>query len=61
MFLTKKGKILRVPVSDIPKVSLLDKDGNQVSRKPVGVKAITLDKNDYVVDLATTCECEDPK
>lgn len=53
LFLTKKGKIIRINASDIPLVSLVNKDGKQKSRKPKGVKVITLSKDDELVDIAT--------
>lgn len=53
-FLTKKGKVLRIPIDNIPLMSLTDKNGKQRSRKPKGVKVITLDKDDEVTSIATS-------
>lgn len=49
---TEKGKILRFNVQDVPLQSLIDKLGKQRSRKPTGVKAIRLNKDDKVSSIA---------
>lgn len=51
---TKQGKILRVPINQIPLSSLLNKTGKQKSKKPTGVKLITLKAKDEVVKIATS-------
>lgn len=53
LFLTKKGKIIRINSEDIPLSSLVDKNGKQKSRKPTGVKVISLSPDDELVSLDT--------
>ncbi len=56
---TKNGKAIRIPVTEIPLKSLKNnKTGRQKSRKPSGVKVITLDPNDEVTGIAITKNLE---
>lgn len=49
---TKQGKISKIPIDDIPLSHLIDKNGKQKTRKPTGVKVISLRENDEVVGIA---------
>lgn len=52
IFTTKNGKAIRINFFDIPKVSLLKKNGKQKSRKSVGVRVIKLENGDQVVAVS---------